>query len=170
MLPVCVSVFIMVICLCAQTVILNKHLQELMDGLSAKVFRTYNASRTFQEQLDLLTDRKYSSFFSSSSFSYSSSSSSPSRKHNIEINFSVSLCLTCLESRVLLICECVSLCAQRMILSTQRCFRITARIAPSLFCVTISAPRRRTFRTRWITYSQRWWENTNDDCVLVVVL
>lgn len=35
-----------------------------MDGLTAKVFRTYNASRTLQEQLDLLTDRKI--FFSSS--------------------------------------------------------------------------------------------------------
>ncbi|GAO50775.1 hypothetical protein SAICODRAFT_5454 [Saitoella complicata NRRL Y-17804] len=30
---------------------LNKHLGSLMDGLSAKVFRTYNASHTFQEQL-----------------------------------------------------------------------------------------------------------------------
>jgi DNA topoisomerase-1 len=28
-----------------------------MDGLSAKVFRTYNASRTLQEQLDLMTNR-----------------------------------------------------------------------------------------------------------------
>ncbi|XP_069188554.1 DNA topoisomerase I, mitochondrial isoform X2 [Procambarus clarkii] len=37
------------------TQILNKHLNELMDGLTAKVFRTYNASRTLQEQLDLLT-------------------------------------------------------------------------------------------------------------------
>lgn len=26
-----------------------------MDGLTAKVFRTYNASHTFQEQLELLT-------------------------------------------------------------------------------------------------------------------
>ena len=32
--------------------LLNKHLQEYMKGLSAKVFRTYNASITFQEQLD----------------------------------------------------------------------------------------------------------------------
>ncbi|XP_071518331.1 DNA topoisomerase I, mitochondrial isoform X2 [Panulirus ornatus] len=37
------------------TQILNKHLNELMEGLTAKVFRTYNASRTLQEQLDLLT-------------------------------------------------------------------------------------------------------------------
>ena len=29
-----------------------------MDGLTAKVFRTYNASKTLQEQLDLLTDGK----------------------------------------------------------------------------------------------------------------
>ncbi|KAI0047749.1 hypothetical protein FA95DRAFT_1492111 [Auriscalpium vulgare] len=32
--------------------ILNKHLQSYMKGLSAKVFRTYNASWTFQQQLD----------------------------------------------------------------------------------------------------------------------
>jgi len=38
------------------TSILNKHLNEQMDGLTAKVFRTYNASRTLQEQLDLLTE------------------------------------------------------------------------------------------------------------------
>ncbi|KAG0137501.1 hypothetical protein HOY82DRAFT_666976 [Tuber indicum] len=31
---------------------LNKHLQNYMQGLSAKVFRTYNASWTMQEQLD----------------------------------------------------------------------------------------------------------------------
>ncbi|ETW80762.1 hypothetical protein HETIRDRAFT_476461 [Heterobasidion irregulare TC 32-1] len=31
---------------------LNKHLQSYMKGLSAKVFRTYNASITFQRQLD----------------------------------------------------------------------------------------------------------------------
>ncbi|KAI0301022.1 hypothetical protein B0F90DRAFT_1844311 [Multifurca ochricompacta] len=31
---------------------LNKHLQSYMKGLSAKVFRTYNASITFQSQLD----------------------------------------------------------------------------------------------------------------------
>ncbi|KXS15148.1 hypothetical protein M427DRAFT_123840 [Gonapodya prolifera JEL478] len=33
------------------TTILNKHLQNYMKGLTAKVFRTYNASHTFQEQL-----------------------------------------------------------------------------------------------------------------------
>lgn len=38
------------------TAIMNKHLQGLMEGLTAKVFRTYNASRTLQEQLDLLTN------------------------------------------------------------------------------------------------------------------
>ena len=30
---------------------LNNHLKQFMDGLSAKVFRTYNASRTLQEEL-----------------------------------------------------------------------------------------------------------------------
>lgn len=35
---------------------MNKHLNELMEGLTAKVFRTYNASRTLQEQLNKLTD------------------------------------------------------------------------------------------------------------------
>ncbi|XP_078254522.1 DNA topoisomerase 1-like isoform X2 [Rhinoraja longicauda] len=35
---------------------LNKHLQELMEGLTAKVFRTYNASITLQEQLEELTN------------------------------------------------------------------------------------------------------------------
>jgi len=39
-----------------QTTSLNKYLQGLMDGLTAKVFRTYNASKTLQEQLDLLTN------------------------------------------------------------------------------------------------------------------
>lgn len=39
----------------AQTSVLNKHLQELMDGLTAKVFRTYNASITLQAQLKELT-------------------------------------------------------------------------------------------------------------------
>uniref|UniRef100_A0A8C4NCW2 DNA topoisomerase I n=1 Tax=Eptatretus burgeri TaxID=7764 RepID=A0A8C4NCW2_EPTBU len=38
------------------TAILNKHLQELMDGLTAKVFRTYNASVTLQQQLKELTN------------------------------------------------------------------------------------------------------------------
>ncbi|XP_067142665.1 DNA topoisomerase I, mitochondrial [Centruroides vittatus] len=42
------------------TAILNKHLNELMDGLTAKVFRTYNASKTLQEQLDLLTKAEMS--------------------------------------------------------------------------------------------------------------
>ncbi|KAL3122538.1 hypothetical protein niasHT_003074 [Heterodera trifolii] len=35
---------------------LNQYLKELMDGLTAKVFRTYNASITLQEQLDKLTN------------------------------------------------------------------------------------------------------------------
>nr|XP_034825720.1 DNA topoisomerase I, mitochondrial isoform X3 [Maniola hyperantus] len=35
---------------------LNEHLKELMPGLTAKVFRTYNASITLQRQLDELTD------------------------------------------------------------------------------------------------------------------
>lgn len=34
---------------------LNRHLQDLMEGLTAKVFRTYNASVTLQEQLRVLT-------------------------------------------------------------------------------------------------------------------
>ncbi|XP_020489520.1 DNA topoisomerase I, like [Labrus bergylta] len=38
------------------TSVLNKHLQELMDGLTAKVFRTYNASITLQQQLKALTN------------------------------------------------------------------------------------------------------------------
>ncbi|KAL1124103.1 hypothetical protein AAG570_001873 [Ranatra chinensis] len=38
------------------TTILNKHLNELMEGLTAKVFRTYNASWTLQQQLKELTD------------------------------------------------------------------------------------------------------------------
>ncbi|KAA0707692.1 DNA topoisomerase 1 [Triplophysa tibetana] len=38
------------------TSILNKHLQELMDGLTAKVFRTYNASITLQQQLDEISN------------------------------------------------------------------------------------------------------------------
>lgn len=42
-----------------QTVILNKHLQNLMNGLTAKVFRTYNASITLQEQLKALTNREF---------------------------------------------------------------------------------------------------------------
>nr|XP_006814310.1 PREDICTED: DNA topoisomerase 1-like [Saccoglossus kowalevskii] len=38
------------------TSILNKHLQELMEGLTAKVFRTFNASKTLQDQLNELTN------------------------------------------------------------------------------------------------------------------
>ncbi|KZS10968.1 DNA topoisomerase [Daphnia magna] len=38
------------------TTIMNKHLNDLMEGLTAKVFRTFNASNTLQEQLDSLTD------------------------------------------------------------------------------------------------------------------
>ncbi|CDK26078.1 unnamed protein product [Kuraishia capsulata CBS 1993] len=34
--------------------ILNKHFQNYMPGLTAKVFRTYNASKTMQDQLDLI--------------------------------------------------------------------------------------------------------------------
>lgn len=41
--------------LCTQTASLNKHLQGLMEGLTARVFRTYNASVTLQEQLRVLT-------------------------------------------------------------------------------------------------------------------
>ncbi|KAI9489240.1 hypothetical protein BDB00DRAFT_844483 [Zychaea mexicana] len=37
---------------------LNKHLNSCMPGLSAKVFRTYNASHTFQQQLDKLTRKE----------------------------------------------------------------------------------------------------------------
>ncbi|PIK62638.1 putative DNA topoisomerase 1 [Apostichopus japonicus] len=37
------------------TSILNKYLQDLMPGLTAKVFRTYNASSTLQDQLKALT-------------------------------------------------------------------------------------------------------------------
>ena len=36
---------------------LNQYLSELMEGLTAKVFRTYNASKTLQDQLDKLTER-----------------------------------------------------------------------------------------------------------------
>lgn len=35
---------------------LNKHLQGYMKGLTAKVFRTYNASKTMQDQMDLITN------------------------------------------------------------------------------------------------------------------
>lgn len=37
------------------TTSLNKHLGELMEGLTAKVFRTFNASKTLQDQLSELT-------------------------------------------------------------------------------------------------------------------
>lgn len=42
------------------TTVMNKHLNELMEGLTAKVFRTYNASFTLQQQLEKLTDPNYS--------------------------------------------------------------------------------------------------------------
>ncbi|CAK9799123.1 DNA topoisomerase 1 [Anthophora quadrimaculata] len=38
------------------TTVMNKHLNELMEGLTAKVFRTYNASWTLQQQLEKLTN------------------------------------------------------------------------------------------------------------------
>ena len=38
------------------TSILNEYLNGLMPGLTAKVFRTYNASITLQQQLEELTD------------------------------------------------------------------------------------------------------------------
>lgn len=36
--------------------VLNKHLQGYMKGLTAKVFRTYNASKTMQDQMDLISN------------------------------------------------------------------------------------------------------------------
>lgn len=39
------------------TISVNKYLNTIMPGLSAKVFRTYNASITLQEQLNKLTDK-----------------------------------------------------------------------------------------------------------------
>ncbi|XP_067640590.1 DNA topoisomerase 1 isoform X2 [Eurosta solidaginis] len=42
------------------TQVLNEHLKELMEGLTAKVFRTYNASITLQNQLNLLTEESMS--------------------------------------------------------------------------------------------------------------
>ncbi|KAK5902648.1 hypothetical protein CesoFtcFv8_007884 [Champsocephalus esox] len=39
------------------TILLNKHLSSLMPGLSAKVFRTYNASITLQQQLKELSNK-----------------------------------------------------------------------------------------------------------------
>ena len=41
-----------------QTASLNKHLTEYMKGLTAKVFRTFNASMTFQDLLDRGTPEK----------------------------------------------------------------------------------------------------------------
>uniref|UniRef100_A0A672ZG72 DNA topoisomerase n=1 Tax=Sphaeramia orbicularis TaxID=375764 RepID=A0A672ZG72_9TELE len=41
----------------SQTSMLNKHLSSLMPGLTAKVFRTYNASITLQQQLKELTNK-----------------------------------------------------------------------------------------------------------------
>lgn len=38
------------------TVVMNEHLRDLMDGLTAKVFRTYNASWTLQCQLNEMTN------------------------------------------------------------------------------------------------------------------
>jgi len=38
------------------TATVNEYLRELMDGLTAKVFRTYNASRTLEEELQKLTE------------------------------------------------------------------------------------------------------------------
>ena len=43
-----------------QTTTLNKHLTSYMKGLTAKVFRTYNASITFQEQLDMYASNEAS--------------------------------------------------------------------------------------------------------------
>jgi len=40
------------------TASLNKYLNECMEGLTAKVFRTYNASKTLQDELDRRTDPK----------------------------------------------------------------------------------------------------------------
>lgn len=37
--------------------ILNKHFQNYMPGLTAKVFRTYNASKTMQDQIDLIPNQ-----------------------------------------------------------------------------------------------------------------
>ncbi|CAF1360756.1 unnamed protein product, partial [Didymodactylos carnosus] len=42
------------------TTSLNQYLSDLMEGLTAKVFRTYNASKTLQNQLDNLTEPKAS--------------------------------------------------------------------------------------------------------------
>ncbi|XP_053661287.1 DNA topoisomerase I, mitochondrial [Anopheles marshallii] len=42
------------------TTVVNEYLKGLMDGLTAKVFRTFNASYTLQKQLEELTDPSYS--------------------------------------------------------------------------------------------------------------
>ncbi|XP_052891675.1 DNA topoisomerase I, mitochondrial [Anopheles moucheti] len=42
------------------TTVVNEYLKGLMDGLTAKVFRTFNASYTLQKQLEELTDPNYS--------------------------------------------------------------------------------------------------------------
>ncbi|KAH8119571.1 hypothetical protein DFH11DRAFT_1723074 [Phellopilus nigrolimitatus] len=42
------------------TSLMNKHLASYMKGLTAKVFRTYNASITFQQQLDLYSPKEAS--------------------------------------------------------------------------------------------------------------
>lgn len=46
-----------------QTAMLNKHLSSLMAGLTAKVFRTYNASITLQQQLKELSNCESLFFF-----------------------------------------------------------------------------------------------------------
>ena len=61
-LPVVLSLYLSVplpVCPSLQTAVLNKHLSSLMDGLTAKVFRTFNASITLQQQLKELTSRKH---------------------------------------------------------------------------------------------------------------
>lgn len=41
---------------------LNQHLSSLMPGLSAKVFRTYNASHTMQEELNKYDKKKFKNY------------------------------------------------------------------------------------------------------------
>lgn len=45
---------------CISTKIINRHLKAQLNGLTAKVFRTYNASITLQNQLDDLTQEHMS--------------------------------------------------------------------------------------------------------------
>ena len=52
-----------------QTALLNKHLGELMPKLSAKVFRTFNASKTLQDQLDELTVGEHNACLTQLAFS-----------------------------------------------------------------------------------------------------